>query len=64
MGPPRLGLEKNFQNGGSQMAGKRYFCVKVFTVFKKRALFPIFYAEYTKSVFDILSYPESTKGSP
>ena len=34
------------------------------TVFHKRALLQRFYAEYTESVLDILSYPESNMGPP
>ena len=30
------------------------------TIFHKRAMLLIFYAEYTASVLEILSYPEST----
>ena len=33
-------------------------------VFHKRAMIQIFYAEYTESVLDILSYRESTMGPP
>ena len=34
------------------------------TVFHERAMLQIFYAEYTESVIEILSYPKSTMGPP
>ena len=34
------------------------------TVFHKTAMLQLFYAEYTESVLDIPSYPESTLGPP
>ena len=63
-----VGPEKHFQNGGFQMAGKRYFdigfCKYSNKIFHKRAMLQIFYAECTESMSDILSYSESTIGPP
>ena len=56
-----VGQEKNFQNGSFNMAGKRIFEIGFC---KYRTMLQIFYAEYTESVLDILSYPESTVGPP
>ena len=55
--------EENVQNGGSHITGKRYLRFGFAnTVFHKSAKLQIFYAEYTASILDILSYPESTMG--
>ena len=63
--PTMVGLEKNFQNGGSHTAKKSILrLVFANTVFHKRRMLQIFYAEYTEIVLDILSYPESTMGPP
>ena len=45
------------------MAGKGYL-VFANTVFHKRGILQLFYAEFTQSVLDILSYQESAMGSP
>ena len=56
---------KNFQNGGSRMAGNAILrLVFANTVFHKTAMLQLFYAEYTESVLDTPSYPESTLGPP
>ena len=63
--PSWLGSKKNFRNGGSQIAGKCHFEIGFAnTAFHKRAKLLIFYAEYTESVFAILSHPESAMGPP
>ena len=55
--------QKNFQNGGSHMAGKGYL-VFANTVFHERGILQLFYAEFAESVLDILSYPGSAMGPP
>ena len=47
------------------MAGKLFFEICFAnTVFHKRAMLQIFYAEYTESVLDIFSFPESNVDPP
>ena len=45
MGAPWLGPEKNFQNGGSHMAGKQYFKDTVYTFFNY-TFFQLTYKQY------------------
>ena len=49
---------KKFQNRSSQMAGKRCF---EFGFCKQQSHFFIFYTEFTASVLNFLSYPESLR---
>ena len=47
------------------MAGNSFLRLVFATiVFHKRVMLQLFYAEYTESVLDILSYPESTMCPP
>ena len=63
MKPTVAGWEKKFHNGNSHMADILALGF-TYTVFHKRAILLTFYAEYTESVLDILSYLESTMGPP
>ena len=60
VGSPWLDLEKDFRRQENAILR----LVFSDTVFHKRTMLLIIYAKYAECLLDILSYPESTMGSP